>query len=165
MKKYFFTLVILCLARPFFSQAPFEPGYVITNNGDTIKGQIKDRKYTASPPNPDKIRFIDSAGAEVNYGPNDIKQYCKKGTNFFRTLPIGVESKLKFAEIIEYGDVILFGYTSNSFVSTTTDLLSKAGDSKKDAKTAANASIEYFLQKRKDANSLMKVKPKDFQRT
>ncbi len=163
--KYSFTFLILCFSHLVFAQAPFETGYVITNKGDTLKGKIKDRRYTASAPNPDKIRFIDSTGVEVNYGPDDIKKYCKKGINFFRVLPIGMEAKFKFAEIIEYGDVILFGYTSNSFVSTTGDLLSKAGETKKETKSAANNSIEYFLQKRKDVNSLMKVKPKKFQQT
>jgi hypothetical protein len=160
--KYFFTFIILFVARVVFSQAEFEPGYVITNEGDTLKGKIKDRKYTSNPANPDKIRFIDTAGVEISYGPDDIKQYCKKGTLFFRVLPIGLESKLKFAEIIEYGDVILFGYVSNSFVSTTADLLSKSGESKKDSKSAMRNGVEYFFQKRKDVNSLMKVKPKDF---
>lgn len=163
--KYFLSLLLLFFAQLVLSQSVFEPGYIITNNGDTVKGKIKDRKYTASSPNPDKIRFLDSAGEETKYTPDDIKQYCLKGTFYFRTLPIGMDAKLKFAEILEYGDVILFGYYSNSFVSTTSGLLSKNGESKKDSKSAANNSIEYFLQKRKDVNSLMKVKPKDFQQT
>jgi hypothetical protein len=148
-----------------FSQEGYEPGYIITNKGDTLRGKIKDRKYTTGPANSDKISFIDSSGKASNKAPDEIKLYCKKGTDFFRTLPIGLESKLKFAEILEYGDVILFGYVSNSLVSTTSDLLSKSEDKNKDGKPDADKNIEYFLQKRKDPNSLMKVRPKKFQET
>ncbi len=148
-----------------FSQEGYDVGYIITNKGDTLRGRIKDRKYTASAPNSEKISFIDSSGKEKNKPPDEIKQYCKKGVQFFRVLPIGLEGKLRFAEILEYGDVILFGYTSNSFVSTTSDVLSKSVDKNKDGKPDAPKNLEYFLQKRKDANSLMKVKPKKFQET
>ncbi len=160
--KYFFTTIILFVACLVFSQEGFELGYIITNKGDTLKGKIKDRKYTASAPNCDKISFIDASGKEGGKTADEIKQYCKKGTQFFRVLPIGLEGKLKFAEILEYGDVILFGYTSNSFVSTTSEVLSKSVDKNKDGKPDAK-NLEFFFQKQKDPNSLMKVKPKKFQ--
>jgi len=161
MKKYFFTPFVLFFYCVAFSQPGYDVGYIITNKGDTLKGKIKDRKYVASPANCDKISFIDVNGVEDSKTPYEIKQYCKKDNQFFRSLPIGLESKLKFAEIIEYGDVILFGYTSNSFISTSSEVLSKSGDKKKDNKS----NVEYFLQKRKDVNSLMKVKPKKFEET
>lgn len=164
MKKLIF--ILLCVHSIFsFSQEGYDVGYIITNTGDTLKGKIKDRKYRASPANCDKISFIGSDGIETNETPDDIKQYVKSGSQFFYSLPIGFEAKLKFAEIIEYGEVILFGFVSNSFVSTTTDLLSKSGESKKDGKSAARMGIEYCLQRKKDVNSLMKVKPKKFVET
>ena len=163
--KYFFAFIILLIACTTFAQDGFDAGYIITNSGDTVRGKIKDRKYIAAPANSDKISFIDSSGKEKTKTPNDIKQYCKKGTQFFRALPIGVDAKLKFAEILEYGDVILFGYVSNSFVSTTGDALSKVVDNKKDSKSAAKVTVEYYFQKRRDVNSLMKVRPKEFERT
>jgi hypothetical protein len=148
-----------------FSQEGYELGYIITNKGDTIKGKIKDKKYSAAPANSDKISFIDVTGKESHKTPDEIKQYCKKGVQFFRSLPIGLEGKLKFAEILEYGDVILFGYVSASFVSTTSEVLSKPIDKNKDGKPDMPKNLEYFFQKRKDPNSLMKVKPKKFQET
>jgi hypothetical protein len=165
MKKQFFVLILLFVSRLVFSQEGYDVGYIITNAGDTLKGKIKDKKYSAGAANSDKISFINAAGKESHKTPDEIKQYCKKGTLFFRTLPIGLEGKLKFAEILEYGDVILFGYISNSFVSTTGDLLSKSADKDKDGRPDASKNIEYFFQKRKDPNSLMKVKPKKFQET
>ncbi|HXD91963.1 MAG TPA: hypothetical protein VNX01_02055 [Bacteroidia bacterium] len=164
MKKHFFICAFLLAACLSFSQEGYEVGYIITNKGDTIKGKIKDKKYTAGVANSDKISFINAEGRENNKTPDEIKQYCKKGTQFFRSLPIGLEGKLKFAEILEYGDVILFGYVSASFVSTTSEVLSKSKDKDKDGKPDVN-NLEYFFQKRKDPNSLMKVKPKKFQET
>ncbi len=163
--KYFFTLIILFISCEFFAQAGYDLGYIITNNGDTIKGKIKDRKYIAAPANCDKIIFIDSTGKEKDKTPYDIKQYCKKGTMFFRSLPIGIDAKLKFAEILEYGDVILFGCVSNSFVSLAGDALAKSVDNRKDSKSAAKITVDYYFQKKKDVNSLMKVRPKQWEST
>src|ERR1700744_276347 len=163
--RSFFAFVALFLACTCFAQEGYDFGYIITNAGDTVKGKIKDRKYVAAPANWDKISFIDSSGEEKSKTPDEIKLYCKKGKMFFRSLPIGLEAKLKFAEILEYGDVILFGCVSNSFVSLAGDALSKSLDTKKDSKSAAKITTEYFFQKRKDANSLMKVRPKQWERT
>jgi len=163
--KYFFTLTILFISCDFIAQAGYDLGYIITNKGDTVKGKIKDRKYTATPANSDKISFIDSSGHENDKTPYDIKQYCKKGTLFFRSLPIGIDAKLKFAEILEYGDVILFGCVSNSFITLAGDALAKSVDTKKESKSAAKITVEYFFQKRKDVNSLMKVRPKQWEGT
>jgi len=165
MKKYFFIYVLLLASFISFSQEGYEDGYIITNKGDTLKGKIKDRKYTASVANSEKISFINAAGKESNKKPDEIKQYCKKGVQFFISLPIGMEGKLRFAEILEYGDVVLFGYVSTSFVSTTSEVLSKSTDKNKDGKPDAPGNMEYFFQRRKDPNSLMKVKPKKFQET
>jgi len=165
MRKCFFICGFLFVTCLVFSQEGYEVGYIITNKGDTIKGKIKDKKYTAGVANSDKISFINAEGKENNKTPDEIKQYCKRGTLFFRSLPIGLEGKQKFAEILEYGDVILFGYVSASFVSTTSEVLSKSKDKNKDGKPDAPSNMEYFFQKRKDPNSLMKVKPKKFQET
>jgi hypothetical protein len=158
VKKGFIICAFLFISQLVFSQDEYDVGYIITNSGDTIKGKVKDKKFSAGVANCDKISFMGADGKEINKTPYDIKQYCKKGVRFYRSLPVGLESKLKFAEVLEYGDVILFGYISNSFISTTSDILSK---SEKDKNASKN--IEYFLQKRRDPNSLMKVKPKNFQ--
>lgn len=158
VKKGFIICALLFVSQFVFSQADYDDGYIITNSGDTVKGKIKDKKFSADVANCDKISFIGADGKDINKTPYNIKQYCKKGVRFYRSLPIGLESKLKFAEVLENGDVILFGYISNSFISTTSDVFTKA-EKEKDA----SKNIEYFLQKRKDPNSLMKVKPKNFQ--
>lgn len=163
--KYFFTLIILFTTAIAFAQDGYVDGYIITNNGDTLRGKIKDRKYPAAPSNCDKIRFIGVGEKEEDKTPYDIKQYCRKSTQFYKTLPIGIDAKLKFAEILDYGDVVLYGYVSGSFVSLAGDALSKSVDTKKESKSAAHITVEYYFQKKKDANSLMKVRPKQWERT
>ena len=160
MPRYLFTICVSFLSYLAFSQAGYEVGYIITNKGDTIRGQIKDRKYVASPANSDKIKFMDANSKQSKIMPEDVKGYCRKGIVFYRSLPIGIEGKSKFVKILEFGDVILFGYTSNSFVSTTKASLSPAS---KDKGASSNTEIEYFFQKRKDPNSLMKVKREKFE--
>ncbi|MHB8258758.1 MAG: hypothetical protein ACYDCN_00060 [Bacteroidia bacterium] len=160
MTRYLFTIYVSFLSYFVFSQTGYEVGYIITNKGDTIRGQIKDRKYIASPANSDKIKFMDVSAKPRKITPEDIKGYCRKGTVFYRSLPIGIEGNQKFAQILEFGEVILFGYTSNSFVSTTKSSLSPTS---KDKGASSNTEIEYFYQKRKDENSLMKVKREKFE--
>ena len=162
MKQYLSLLLLLFPSYFLFSQAPYELGYIITNSGDTIKGKIKDRKYTAGEANPDKIKFINEKGIESKITPDKAKEYCKGGALIFRALPIGREGGLQFAEIVEYGDVILFSYISNSFVSATiSGLAPKNSKDKESSKKKIDA--QYFYQKKKDANSLMKVNKDKFE--
>jgi hypothetical protein len=162
MKKCFLTLYVLFLMQFCFSQDGYMDGYIITRSGDTIQGKIKDRKYPNGPGESDKIRFIDANGKESKKTPDEIKAYCKKGIMSFRSLPIGADGKQKFAEILEYGTVILFGFTNDSFIAS----ISKSTNSKDKAeKSTLPLGIEYFFQKQNDTRSLMKVRPKEFEST
>jgi hypothetical protein len=80
MKK---TLFGLLMAIPFltFSQANYKPGYVVTNQGDTLKGFIDHKEKNI---NPSKFKFKPSTGApeqEFNlgnslaYGIYDVETY------------------------------------------------------------------------------------------
>ncbi len=161
MKSFLFVFCFLFVGAVTFSQKGYDAGYIIKNNGDTVRGKIKDRKYTTSPGNSDKITFIDEKGNKDKITPNEIKAYCKRGSMFYRTLPVGLEAKKQFVQIIEYGEVILFGYTSNSFVSTA--FSSVKPTSSKDNHAISQTDVVYFYQKSKDPNSLMKVKRDKFE--
>ena len=160
MKRQLFLLGSLFFILVSFAQYGYMDGYIVTLTGDTIRGKIKDRKYSARPGDSDKIKFIDAKGNESKKTPDQIKLYCKKGSLFFYSLPIGMERKPKFAEILEYGDVLLFGYNNESFMTgvTKTRKLSPG-------KTPLPENIEYLFQRKNDVNSLMKVRPKDFEST
>jgi len=161
MRQYLFLFFFIFSGGLVFSQAPFEDGYIIKNSGDTIRGKIKDRKYTTSPANSGKVKFIDAKGSKSNVTPDKAKGYCRKGSVFYRTLPVGRESKLQFAKILEYGNVILFGYTTNTYVSANRS----NGSHKKDNDDHITSVIDYvyFYQRSKDPNSLMKVKRDKFE--
>jgi hypothetical protein len=161
MKQFLLLLCFFFLSRLAFSQAGYEFGYIINNSGDTIKGKIKDRKFTTSPANSGKIKFIDAGGKQRKITPDQIKGYCRKGSVFYQTLPVGRESKLQFTKILERGNVILFGYTTNTFVS-----VNRSNDPhKKDTedRVVEKIDFEYFYQRSKDPNSLMKVKKDKFE--
>lgn len=162
MKQYFLLFFIFCIGQRIFSQAPYELGYIINNKGDTIKGKIKDRKYTAGEANADKINFIDEKGKESKITPDKVSEYCKRGTVMFRSLPIGREGRMQFAQVIEYGNVILFSYISNSLVSATISSLAPTSSKDKE-NTKKKIDVQYFYQKKKDTNSLMKVNKDKFE--
>jgi len=161
MKPFLLTLCFLFIGLFAFSQVGYEAGYIIKNNGDTVRGTIKDRKFTTSPANSGKIKFIDAKRNKSNITPDKVKGYCRKGSVFYRTLPVGRESKLQFARILETGNVILFGYTTNTFV----DAMASAKSNKNAADNHITSVIDYvyFYQKSKDPNSLMKVKRDKFE--
>jgi hypothetical protein len=161
MKRYRFLLFVLFVGRLVFAQAPFEDGYIINNAGDTVRGKIKDRKYVTSEANSDKIRFIDASGKERKIKPEQAKGYGRRGNVHYRTLPVGKEAKLQFVKIIEYGNVILFGYATNAILGTTMASLAPTGS--KDKHVEERIDIDYFYQRSKDPNSLMKVKRDKFE--
>ncbi len=160
MKRRFLLLCFLFVYKLAFPQIGYEAGYIIKNNGDTVRGTIKDRKYTTSPANSGKIKFIDAKGNKSNITPDRVKGYCRKGSVLYRTLPVGRESKLQFARILQTGDVILFGYTTNTFVDAMTP---KSTKNDKDNHVTSVIDYVYFYQKSKDPNSLMKVKRDKFE--
>src|ERR1700752_3412842 len=162
MKSFFYLFFFLFIHSLVFSQAPFEDGYIIKNSGDTVKGKIKDRKYTAGEANADKIKFSDEKGKENKITPDKVKGYCKGGTVVFRSLPIGREGRMQFAQIIEYGNVILFSYISNSLVSATISGLAPTSSKDKES-SKKKIDIQYFYQNKKDTNSLMKVNKDKFE--
>jgi hypothetical protein len=161
MKRFHFLFFVLFISRFVFSQAPFEDGYIIKNSGDTLRGKIKDRKYTTSPAHSGKIKFIDAKGNKSNITPDKVKGYCRKDIVFYRTLPVGRDSKPQFAKVLETGNVILFGYTTNTYVSANR---SNGVHTKEDADHITSViDYVYFYQRSKDPNSLMKVKRDKFE--
>jgi hypothetical protein len=161
MKRFLFLFFVLFRLQLVFAQASFEDGYIINNTGDTIRGKIKDRKYVTSEANSDKIRFIDASGKERKIKPDKAKGYGRRGNVHYRALPVGREAKLQFVKIIEYGNVILFGYATSAILGTT--MAAVAPTSSKDKHVEERIDIDYFYQRSKDPNSLMKVKRDKFE--
>ena len=145
MKKTLFIFFLQLFVFNIFSQEGYRSGYVITYNGDTIKGKIKDRKFVNNPVGWQKIDFINSSNGEKDkYTADDIKEYYKMGTARYRSLALGVEEKKRFAEMLESSAIILFSYSLG---------------------LSQNSPFQYFLQKEKDVNSLMEWREADYKKT
>ncbi len=103
----YFQLLLIALFLPFFSKAQnnFQPGYVVTLKGDTIKGFIDYREWDKSPTT---ISFKD------NVENHNIKQLTIKDINYFSV--IGAESYQKFSGTISLNiiDNDYLGYESDT---------------------------------------------------
>ena len=126
--KYFFVILALSLF-PFisFSQSNFQPGYIVNNQGDTLKGYIDYRERTV---NPVKVVFKpqldhNSQVITVNdcsaYGVYkletfhrfvvDISMSKENNTNPFHGLDTSVRRDTVFLKVLQSGEnVILYAY-------------------------------------------------------
>ena len=162
MKKTLF--IYLFFPFVLLAQAPYEDGYIITNSGDTLRGQIKDRKFTKDHPQCDKISFVNVAtGEKKNITPDDAQGYCKKGVLFFKTMSVGFENKPKFCQVISDGDVILYAFSNDTQAFIANDMGAKVKEGFEHENE--NSYVEYFLQLKNKPNSLMKVRRKKFEET
>ncbi|MEO8947323.1 MAG: hypothetical protein ABI308_02870 [Mucilaginibacter sp.] len=79
--KYLFILLILLPALS-FAQSNNKPGYIVTLQGDTIKGFITFKGWNT----PDKIIFKNNADAVMQtYTPTKINGFGLKGGNTYQT--------------------------------------------------------------------------------
>ena len=71
--RFVFTLALAITSQYAMSQETFQPGYIIRNGGDTLRGVIDYRNWDS---NPDKIRFKSISDNTVStYSPQDIKEF------------------------------------------------------------------------------------------
>lgn len=119
--------ILLCLPLYCFAQSNYKPGYIVTNNGDTVRGAINLREWENSPHNVD---FKTATGVK-NYKAKDIRgfgalnltyqQYAgpvsTDATNISR-LSTGRDTGYKldtaFLQILQKGpSVTLYSYVDN----------------------------------------------------
>jgi hypothetical protein len=82
-------------------------GYVVTNKGDTLKGEIIERdKKTGLRFEGDKIKLIISPTEKKSYSPGKIKMYYN-GENVFES--VGYKSEeFAFMQVIDKGELTLY---------------------------------------------------------
>lgn len=94
---------MLFLANPLFAQKDYYPGYVVTNDLDTLYGMVKDRK--SSPLKIyNKVHFKNEKGRKKKLGPNQIIAY-KSGNSEFHSV---WNDDLKFMRVMESGRVTYY---------------------------------------------------------
>ena len=101
MSKTFLTLFLLLLTGLFHlsAQRGYEPGYVITQNLDTLHGLVKDRKEEPFAQIYKKIRFRGNGIFTKKYSPKKILGY-KKGENEFESHWIEVSTSFLTVEYL-----------------------------------------------------------------
>ncbi len=83
------------------------PGYVITNKGDTLKGEIIERdKKTGLRFEGDKIKLIISPTEKKSYSPGKIKMYFN-GENVFESVQYKSE-EFAFMQVVDKGELTLY---------------------------------------------------------
>lgn len=83
------------------------PSYVITNKGDTLKGEIIERdKKTGLRFEGDKIKLIISPTEKKSYSPGKIKMYFN-GENVFESVQYKSE-EFAFMQVVDKGELTLY---------------------------------------------------------
>jgi hypothetical protein len=96
MEKHFRSMCLLllfCILSNLHAQKKgFEPGYIITLEGDTLLGQVKDRSSEPYVELYPRIRFRpEGKSSRKKYGPKDILGYGAGGREYV-TVPLWEES-------------------------------------------------------------------------
>ena len=103
IKNFFLaTVLILFLFHPGYAQKGYLKGYVISNDGDTLRGTIKDRKLSPIPRLYAKVKFKNRKGKKRTLGPDDIAAY-KRGESMFQSVPFGEVEKFIGTTRVNYG--------------------------------------------------------------
>lgn len=108
MKNYYLkTIVFTFLLSSLFtsySQVTFVKGYMISEKGDTLKGEIKINPKKEHE-NHSKLFFKDASGTQKNYKPNKVKGYGYENKNY---VSITEDDEPKFFQRLTNGDIILY---------------------------------------------------------
>lgn len=104
VKKTAFIISTFIIPFIAFSQITFVKGYIVTLNGDTLKGEIKMNpkkeidKFT-------KVFFKDESGVQKNYKPDKLKAYGFEGNHFIASK---YEGEMMFYKILANGKIMLY---------------------------------------------------------
>jgi hypothetical protein len=92
MLRLIISLLFLSLFGFTFGQKHFKEGFVITNNGDTLFGKIKDRKPEPFGKLYPKIHFKPESGFRKRYSPDEIQAY-RCGNTFHKSIWLEEDSR------------------------------------------------------------------------
>ena len=107
--KTYVSLAVVCLGmglwalqgRPVAAQAIFEAGYVVSLEGDTLRGQIDNREWIR---NPEEIRFrIDEAERIRTFTPHQLSAFYVSGELYERRVVRIDEMSLRAGELVKQG--------------------------------------------------------------
>jgi hypothetical protein len=100
MKKLLLTAFTCVCALPSLAQAPMVKGYLVTEKGDTLQGEVKPNKKELD--NYIKVTFKDANGVQKIYKPTKTKGY---GTVEGHYISMDSEDEKKFYKVLAIGAI------------------------------------------------------------
>jgi len=83
---FFVLFFVMLICSPIVAgQKGYESGYIITNNGDTLSGIVKDRKPPPFGKIYKKIYFKAEKSRRKKFGPHQIRGY-RQGNRFYESM-------------------------------------------------------------------------------
>lgn len=158
-RSYLLRFLLIFFSFSIYAQEGYLKGYVILNNGDTMKGMLKDRKFVNGTMGWQKVLLRDAMGRKYRFDPEEIREYKREGKLKNVTLVVGVEGKSTFVEVQEEGTVVLYAFNRGTWGGAGNAVV---------VQTSANGPkehVEFFLQKAGKPNSLMEWRPRDYKTT
>ena len=128
--KLFYIFFLLCLPSILFAQSNYYEGYVLKNNGDTLKGYINYHEWTKSPISID-FKINKSDKKDIEFTPETIKGFQISGMetyisyigmisidkNEFPNVPVGLDTTQRqepiFLRQIATGKYLTLYYNSD----------------------------------------------------
>ncbi len=108
MKKHIFSLLVLSIITfNGIAQSCFKPGYVITNDNDTIHGRVD---YRMGEKMSSVCTFKNKSSEKVKYYPGDISAYGFSDGRYFISSPDSINDQLRFIEHIVESDINIYFY-------------------------------------------------------
>ncbi len=120
MTRFLLLTSLILIAQLAYSQSDFKEGFIITHQGDTIKGLID---YRESNYNYKKCSFKSPANGETIYLPDEIKGYRFLNDKYFISKQIKIDEnnyERAFLEVLVQGKITLYKY-SNKFYAEKDD--------------------------------------------
>ncbi|MBT33203.1 MAG: hypothetical protein CMO01_26375 [Thalassobius sp.] len=98
--------ILLLIFTPFyiFAQQNFQPGYVIQNSGDTLRGEIDNKNWRR---NPETITFKTIDNNIKSLGVNDIQEFQVEG-NIYKSATVKIETSPVLLKNLEENDDLEF---------------------------------------------------------
>jgi hypothetical protein len=88
MKKILTAIIAVCFSTIAFAQENYQPGYIVTANGDTVKGTINNLLWRESPT---EISFTGASGLS-KYKPQDILAFGAGAHTFYRSFNVKIDT-------------------------------------------------------------------------
>lgn len=100
MKKLLMPAFVCICALPSLAQSQMAKGYVVTNKGDTVRGEVKLNKKEID--NYYKVTLKDPNGVQKNFKPEKTRAYAIENEQY---VTMDSDGEKKFFKVLATGDI------------------------------------------------------------